>query len=289
MKFYIITGMSGAGKSHAMRTLEDMGYFCIDNIPPSLIPKFAQLGGGAGKFDNVAITVDVRGAELLSNLFPALEELEVFEIPYEIIFLEASDRVLQKRYQETRRQHPLESNSLKLEDAIIKERMLLSEIKEKADYILDSSELIPKQLKRELLDLLVEGGEYEQLIVSLVSFGFKYGTPLDCDLVFDVRFIPNPYYNASMRKLTGINETVSNYVLKHDITKGFIIKSTDLIEHMIPGYISEGKSNLVIGIGCTGGRHRSVAIAEEMHRILAAKKHRVVLRHRDIGNDSKRK
>ncbi len=288
MKLYIITGMSGAGKSHAMRTLEDRGYFCIDNIPPSLIPKFAQLSGGAGKFDNVAITVDIRGAELLGGLFPALEELDVVNIPYEIVFLEASDKVLQKRYQETRRQHPLESIGYKLPDAIKKEREMLSDIKAKSDYILDSSELIPKQLKKELMDLLVEGGEYEQLIISIVSFGFKYGTPLDCDLVFDVRFIPNPYYNASMRKLTGKNEVVSNYVLKQSITKGFISKSIDLVEHMIPGYISEGKSNLVIGIGCTGGRHRSVAISEEIHKLLLSLNHRVVLSHRDIGNDSKR-
>jgi UPF0042 nucleotide-binding protein len=287
MKFYIITGMSGAGKSHAMRTLEDMGYFCIDNIPPSLIPKFAQLGG-AGKFDNVAITVDIRGAALLHNLFPALKELDGNNIPYEIIFLEASDKVLQKRYQETRRQHPLESEGFELDDAIREERKMLGEIKARADYILDSSELIPKQLKRELVDLLTEGREYEQLIISIVSFGFKYGTPLDCDLVFDVRFIPNPYYNISMRKLTGKNEIVRNYVLKHNITKGFIAKSTDLIEHMIPGYMSEGKSNLVIGIGCTGGRHRSVAIAEEIFKILQGHKHRVVLRHRDISNDAKR-
>lgn len=280
--------MSGAGKSHAMRTLEDRGYFCIDNIPPSLIPKFAQLSGGAGKFDNVAITVDIRGAELLEGLFPALEELDAINTPYEIVFLEASDKVLQKRYQETRRQHPLESVGYKLTDAIKKEREMLSDIKNRSDYILDSSELIPKQLKKELMDLLVEGGEYEQLIISIVSFGFKYGTPLDCDLVFDVRFIPNPYYNASMRKLTGKNEVVSNYVLKHDITKGFVSKSIDLVEHMIPGYISEGKSNLVIGIGCTGGRHRSVAISEEMHNILLSLNHRVVLRHRDIGNDAKR-
>ncbi len=288
MKLYIITGMSGAGKSHAMRTLEDRGYFCIDNIPPSLIPKFAQLSGDAGKFDNVAITVDIRGAELLGGLFPALEELDAVNIQYEIVFLEASDKVLQKRYQETRRQHPLESIGYKLTDAIKKEREMLRDIKDKSDYILDSSELIPNQLKKELMDLLVEGGEYEQLIISIVSFGFKYGTPLDCDLVFDVRFIPNPYYNASMRKLTGKNEIVSNYVLKQSITKGFVSKSIDLVEHMIPGYISEGKSNLVIGIGCTGGRHRSVAISEEIHKLLLSLNHRVVLSHRDIGNDAKR-
>ncbi|MCD6323069.1 MAG: RNase adapter RapZ [Clostridiales bacterium] len=288
MKLYIITGMSGAGKSHAMRTLEDRGYFCIDNIPPSLIPKFAQLSGGAGKFDNVAITVDIRGAELLGGLFPALEELDTMNISYEMVFLEASDKVLQKRYQETRRQHPLEIIGYKLADAIKKEREMLSDIKNRSDYILDSSELIPKQLKKELMDLLVEGGEYEQLIISIVSFGFKYGTPLDCDIVFDVRFIPNPYYNASMRKLTGKNEVVSKYVLKQRITKGFVSKSIDLVEHMIPGYISEGKSNLVIGIGCTGGRHRSVAISEEIYKILLSLNHRVVLRHRDIGNDGKR-
>jgi len=288
MKLYIITGMSGAGKSHAMRTLEDRGYFCIDNIPPSLIPKFAQLGGGVGKFDNVAITVDVRGAELFSGLFPALDELDAISLSYEIVFLEASDRVLQKRYQETRRQHPLENSGLKLEDAIKKEREMLKDIKNRADFILDSSELTPKQLKTELMDILIEGHDYEQLIISIVSFGFKYGTPLDCDNVFDVRFIPNPYYNTSMRKLTGMNDTVSNYVLKHDITNEFINKSIELIEVMIPGYISEGKSNLVIGIGCTGGRHRSVAISEEMFKILRSHSHRVVIRHRDIGNDAKR-
>ncbi len=288
MKFYIITGMSGAGKSHAMRTLEDMGYFCVDNIPPSLIPKFAQLGGGTGKFKNVAVTVDIRGAGLLKGLFPALKELDNINIPYMIVFLEAGDKVLQKRYQETRRQHPLESNGLKIEDAIKKERAMMADIKSRADYILDSSELIPKQLKKELMDLLAEGNNYEQLMISFVSFGFKYGTPLDCDLVFDVRFIPNPYYNISMRKLTGKNETVSNYVLKHEITKGFISKGTELIEHIIPGYISEGKSKLIIGIGCTGGRHRSVAIAEEMRSILLGHNHRVVVRHRDIGNDAKR-
>lgn len=288
MKLYIVTGMSGAGKSHAMRTLEDRGYFCIDNIPPSLIPKFAQLGGGVGKFDNVAVTVDVRGAELLGGLFPALDELDAINIPYEIVFLEASDRVLQKRYQETRRQHPLESGGFKLEDAIKEERKLLKDIKDRANYILDSSELTPKQLKTELMGILTEGKDYEQLIISIVSFGFKYGTPLDCDTVFDVRFIPNPYYNVSMRKLTGMNDTVSNYVLKHKITSDFIQKSIELIELMIPGYISEGKSNLVIGIGCTGGRHRSVSISEEMFRILQNHDHRVVIRHRDIGNDAKR-
>ena len=288
MKLYIITGMSGAGKSVVMRTLEDRGYFCVDNIPPSLIPKFAQLGGGAGSFDNVAVTVDVRGAELLRGLFPALDELDKIKTPYKILFLETKDEVLQKRYQETRRHHPLESGGIKLEDAIQKERFLLNDIKNRADYILDSSNLLPKQLKKEITDILVEGKNYEQLIISMVSFGFKYGTPLDCDIVLDVRFIPNPYYNVSMRKLTGKNETVSNYVLKQDETKGFLTKSIELLEHIIPGYIREGKNQLVIGIGCTGGRHRSVAITEKMAEIMLGHKHRIIVRHRDIGNDAKR-
>lgn len=288
MKLYIITGMSGAGKSLAMRTLEDMGYFCMDNIPPSLIPKFAQLGAGAGHMEKVAVTVDIRGAELLSDIFPALEELDSMQVPYEIIFFETINKVLVKRYQETRRQHPLESRGLGLEDAIEKERVLLGELKKRADYIVDSSGLLPKELKKELLDLMNQGKDYEQIIISIVSFGFKYGTPLDCDNILDVRFIPNPYYNSSMRKLTGKNETVSNYVLKQEITEGFIGRSVDLFEHILPGYISEGKNQVVIGIGCTGGRHRSVAIAEEISRILTERNHRVVLTHRDISKDSKR-
>ncbi|MBN1624815.1 MAG: RNase adapter RapZ [Clostridia bacterium] len=288
MKLYIITGMSGAGKSLAMRTLEDRGYFCIDNLPPSLIPKFAQLGAGSGQMENVAVTVDIRGAELLSDIFPALDELDAMQVPYEIIFLETLDKVLVKRYQETRRQHPLESKGLGLEEAIEKERNELEGLKKRADYIVDSSGLMPKELKNELLVLLNQGEDYEQIIINIVSFGFKYGSPLDCDNILDVRFIPNPYYNSSMRKLTGRNETVSNYVLKQNITEGFIERSIDLFEHILPGYISEGKNQVVIGIGCTGGRHRSVAIAEEISRILTEKNHRVILTHRDISKDSKR-
>ena len=288
MKLYIITGMSGAGKSHAMRTLEDSGYYCIDNIPPSLIPEFARLGEGTGQMENVAITVDIRGGRLLADIYPALEELDSMNVPYEIVFLETLDKVLVQRYQETRRQHPLESQDIGIEEAIGKERQMLGDLKKRADYILDSSGLLPKELKKELLELLSQGKEYEQIIISIVSFGFKYGTPLDCDNILDVRFIPNPYYNASMRKLTGRNETVSNYVLKQDITMGFVEKSVDLFEHILPGYISEGKNQVVIGIGCTGGRHRSVAIAERISEILIERGHRVVVTHRDISKDSKR-
>jgi UPF0042 nucleotide-binding protein len=287
MKLVIITGMSGAGKSLAIKTLEDIGYFCIDNIPPSLIPKFARLGDSAGSIENVAVTVDVRGADMLKDIFPALNELDEIKTSYKIIFLEAKDEVLQKRYQETRRHHPLEKANYKITDAIKAEREMLKEIKNKANFIIDSSSLLPKQLKKEILDLLSEGEDYEQMIISIVSFGFKYGTPLDCDIVFDVRFIPNPYYNTSMKKLTGKNEIVKNYVLRQDETKGFLKKTVELLEQIIPGYIREGKNQLVIGIGCTGGRHRSVAIAGELSRMMLDEGHRVVTRHRDISNDAK--
>ena len=260
----------------------------MDNIPPSLIPKFAQLGAGSGQMENVAVTVDIRGAELLSDIFPALDELDAMQVPYEIIFLETLDKVLVKRYQETRRQHPLEIKGNTLEEAIVKERKLMEALKSRADYIVDSSGLLPKELKNELLELLNQGEDYEQIIINIVSFGFKYGAPLDCDNILDVRFIPNPYYNSSMRKLTGRNETVSNYVLNQKITEGFVEKSIELFEHILPGYISEGKNQVVIGIGCTGGRHRSVAIAEEISRILTERNHRVILSHRDISKDSKR-
>lgn len=287
MKLIIITGMSGAGKSLAIKTLEDIGYFCIDNIPPSLIPKFARIGEGAKDIENVAVTVDIRSAKMLKDIFPALSELDDIKIPYKIIFLEAKDKVLQKRYQETRRNHPLEKEGVKIADAFKIERDMLKDIKSKSNFIIDSSNLLPRQLKKEIVDLLSEGDEYEQMIISIMSFGFKYGTPLDSDIVFDVRFIPNPYYIASMRKLTGKNETVKNYVLRQDETEGFLSKSVDLLEHIIPGYIREGKNQLVISIGCTGGRHRSVAIAQEMSRRIMDNGHRVVLRHRDIGKDAK--
>ncbi|MFO7636275.1 MAG: RNase adapter RapZ [Clostridia bacterium] len=286
MKLYIVTGMSGAGKSLIVKTLEDMGFYCIDNIPPSLIPKFAQIINESRTSDNVAVVVDIRGGELLSDIFPALCELGELNIQYEIIFLEANDKVLLKRYKETRRKHPLEVDG-NIAKAIEKERKTLESIKKKSDYIIDSSDLLPKQLREELTALLSKGSEYETLMVNVISFGYKYGTPLECDIIFDVRFIPNPYYNSSMRKLTGKNETVKEYVLRQEQTVVFLEKTTELLEFLLPNYIREGKTQLVIGIGCTGGRHRSVAIGDKLGSMLMANNHRAIINHRDINKDSR--
>lgn len=286
MKLTIITGMSGAGKSLVIKALEDMGFYCIDNIPPSLIPKFAQIIKENRTSENLAVVVDIRGGEFLSDIFPALCELGEMNIPYEIIYLEANDRVLVKRYKETRRKHPLELDG-DIAGAIAKEREILKELKNRANYLIDSSDLLPRQLKEELAALMSRGNEYETIMINVISFGYKYGTPLECDLVLDVRFLPNPYYNSSMRKLTGKNETVKNYVLRQEQTKVFLEKVLDLLEYLIPHYISEGKSQLVIGLGCTGGRHRSVSIGDKLGCLLQGKNHRVIINHRDIDKDAR--
>jgi len=288
MKMHIITGMSGAGKSLIMKVIEDLGFYCIDNMPPKLIPEFAKMYEKTKMLSEVAVVVDIRGGEFLEDFFPALAILDKNSIDYDILFLEANEKNLVKRYKETRRKHPLATETTTLQEAIEIERNKLERIKNKADYIIDSSNLLPKELRNEIKDLLVDTSEREKLMINIISFGFKYGTPLDCDLVFDVRFIPNPYYNTSMRKLTGKNEIVKNYVLKQEQTKEFIIKLTDMIEFLIPNYIKEGKTQLVIGIGCTGGRHRSVAIADNIGEKLKANNHRIIIKHRDIDNDGKK-
>jgi len=288
MKMHIITGMSGAGKSLIMKVIEDLGFYCIDNMPPKLIPEFAKMYEKTKMLSEVAVVVDIRGGEFLEDFFPALVTLDENSIDYDILFLEANEKNLVKRYKETRRKHPLVSEKTTLQEAIQIERKKLERIKNRANYIIDSSNLLPKELRNEIKDLLVNTTDREKLMINIISFGFKYGTPLDCDLVFDVRFIPNPYYNTSMRKLTGKNEIVKNYVLKKEQTKEFIIKLNDMIEFLIPNYIKEGKTQLVIGIGCTGGRHRSVAIADNMGEKLKANNHRIIIKHRDIDNDGKK-
>ena len=287
MEFLIITGMSGAGKSLCVKYFEDIGYFCVDNLPPSLIPKFAEIClQGQNKMDKIALIMDIRGGTLFLELFPALESLASYGISYKILFLEASDNVLVKRFKETRRIHPLAPN--RLINGIREEREILREIKKNATYIIDTSSLTPRELKEELQHLFVEGKSFESIIITVTSFGFKYGIPNDADLVFDVRFIPNPYYIDSMRKLTGKNESVQKYVLEIPETGIFLEKLVDMLEFLIPHYKKEGKSQLVIGIGCTGGRHRSVAIAEALYRALMEKQHRVVIDHRDIEKDGRR-
>lgn len=287
MNLHIITGMSGAGKSLIMKVIEDLGYYCIDNMPPSLITEFAKMYEKTDMASDVAIIVDIRGGEFLEDFFPAITELDEYKINYDILFLEANNKNLVKRYKETRRIHPLATDTINLQEAIEIERKKLERIKNKADYIIDSSDLLPKQLRDEIKDLFTNDDKHEKIMINVISFGFKYGTPLDCDLVFDVRFIPNPYYNSSMKKLTGRNELVKNYVMKQPQTKEFLSKLGDMLEFLIPNYIKEGKTQLVVGIGCTGGRHRSVSIGDYICKVLKDGGHRTIIKHRDIDNDSK--
>lgn len=287
MRFIIISGVSGAGKSQTVRCLEDYGFFCVDNLPPALIPKFAEIClKSGGKMEKVALVIDVREGELLNDLLPSLSKLNEAGMTYEMLFLEASDKILIKRFKETRRMHPLSP-----EGSIIKgikeERKVLKDIKSKSHHIIDTSNLKTSQLKEQLAKIFLDGKSFKGLIIQIVSFGFKYGLPIDADLVFDVRFIPNPYYVESMKYLTGKDEPVNKYILKFTETSEFITKLDDMIEFLIPYYIREGKSQLVIAIGCTGGRHRSVAISEELYKILHKKQNSVVIDHRDIEKDNR--
>lgn len=287
MRFIVITGISGAGKSLVAKYLEDAGFFCVDNLPPPLIPKIAEICSQDGsKTDKVAFVIDVRGGELLNELFPSLDALKASGHTYEILFMEAMDKVLIKRYKESRRMHPL-AHEGKLLKGIHDERNMLQKIKERADYIVDTSNLTPRQLKEEIGSIIGGDKFFRGLIINVVSFGFKYGIPIDCDLVFDVRFIPNPYYIETMKKLTGRHEAVRDYVMKMPETCEFMSKLKDMLDFLIPNYIKEGKSQLVIGIGCTGGRHRSVAIGDELHKALLESGHRVVVEHRDIEKDGR--
>lgn len=287
MRLVIVTGLSGAGKSQVVKCLEDIGYFCVDNLPPSLIPKFVEICfQSRGKMDKIALIMDIRGGELFKDIFPGLSAIKEAGFTYEILFLEASDDVLIKRFKESRRNHPLAPEG-RIGKAIKEERAILQDIKKEANHIIDTSNLTTRQLKEEIARIFLEGKSFEGLIISVISFGFKYGLPRDCDLVFDVRFIPNPYYISSLKKLTGKHEAVKEYVLKSGETVEFIARLSDMLEFLIPNYIKEGKSQLVIGIGCTGGKHRSVAIADSIYRILAEKQHRVVIEHRDIDKDNK--
>lgn len=285
MKFLIVTGLSGAGKTQAMRGLEDFGYYCIDNLPPALIPKFAEICyQTGGKLERVAIVVDIRGGEFFDDLFNGLQTLKGMGYNYDILFLDASDEILVKRYKESRRSHPLSKND-RIINAIKRERKILSEVKSKATHVIDTTNLSARQLKEELQRIFITGEKFESLIITVMSFGFKYGMPIDADLVFDVRFIPNPFYIDELRSHSGNEECVKNYVLKWDETNKFISKATDMLEFLIPNYIKEGKTQLVIAIGCTGGRHRSVAISDAIYNNLKDSGHAVLINHRDIDED----
>jgi UPF0042 nucleotide-binding protein len=283
MRLVIITGLSGAGKTEAVRSLEDLGFFCVDNLPPVLMSKFAELCyQTGGKIDKIALVIDIRGGEFFNELLSTLDDLEDEGIRIEILYLEASEQALVKRFKESRRRHPLAPEDRVLK-GIEEEKERLSAIRQRADYIIDTTNLRPRQLKEELANVFQGEGKKEGLLVSLVSFGFKHGLPLDADLVFDVRFLPNPYYNDVLRDHSGENPAVKDYVMRSQETRKFLIKLCDMMEFLIPNYIREGKTNLVVGIGCTGGRHRSVIIANALYEALKRNNHRVIVDHRDIG------
>ena len=289
MRFVIITGMSGAGKSQAIKCMEDLGYFCVDNLIPSLIPKFAEVCfQSRGKIEKVAIVVDIRGGELFNEFLPVLEELKEIGYPYEILYLEASNDILINRYKELRRAHPLARNEGKLLASIEEERKILGAVKNVATHILDTSRTTIKSFRDEMANLYAEdGGASKGLLINIISFGFKYGIPIECDLVFDVRFIHNPFYVEKLKGLTGRDRPVIKFVLDNDLTKTFFARLTDMLDFLIPNYIIEGKTQLVIGIGCTGGKHRSVAIADKLRMNLADKNKSVFVEHRDIFKDKK--
>ncbi len=282
MDVIIVTGLSGAGKSQAINCMEDMGYYCIDNMPPALIKNFMDLiMRDKVTIEKAAFTIDIRGGEFFDDLKSSLEELKNAGMKFKIMFLEASDEVLIRRFNETRRTHPLAGAGNTIE-GIAKERQRLLEIRKVSDYIIDTSTMKSAQLNEEIKKLLLSGEENQSFTISIQSFGYKHGIPLDADMVFDMRFIPNPYYLKSMRKLTGNSEKVSNYVMKFQETQDFLRTIHDLIDRLIPCYTREGKFHLVLAFGCTGGQHRSVAVANELSRRFLEEGKSVVTVHRDL-------
>ncbi|EIN5666283.1 RNase adapter RapZ [Listeria monocytogenes] len=280
LKLVIITGMSGAGKTVAMQSLEDLGYFCVDNLPPSLLPKFWELMKESDKMDKIALVMDLRGREFFDSIEPALDELDNTNfITTKILFLEADDKVLVSRYKETRRHHPLEPNGSVL-DGINSERELLSDLKGRSQLVINTSNMAPREL-RERINNEFQTEDKDVFNVQLMSFGFKYGIPIDADLVFDVRFLPNPHYIDKMRPLTGLDEDVYEYVMKWPETQTFLDKLVDLLMFTLPFYKREGKTQLVIAIGCTGGQHRSVALTEFVGKAIQ-QKYETTISHRDM-------
>ena len=286
MRFIIVTGLSGAGKTEATRSLEDMGYFCVDNLPPKLIPKFAEACVQSdGKINKVALVIDIRGGIFFDDLFESLIYLKENEFEYEILFLDASDEKLVKRFKESRRSHPLAANG-RVITGINEERRKLREVKDRADIIIDTSKYEIRELREEMNKHYGDEKEPEkQLSVTVLSFGFKYGIPVDADLVFDVRFIPNPFYIPELKPYSGRDRAVRDYVLSKDETKGFLTRIEDMLKFLIPHYKKEGKRQLIIAIGCTGGRHRSVAIANAIEEALKQDGFNSAVEHRDIGED----
>lgn len=284
MEFVIISGMSGAGKSKAASFMEDMGFFCVDNLPAPLITKFAELGmAGNGEYGRVVLVSDVRSGANFDGLFQALENLRRMKCPYSILFMDAGDETIIKRYKETRRSHPLADECDSLEQAIALERRSMAALKARADHIIDTSELSTAKLKGELNRLFGHGQKGDGMQVNVTSFGFKHGLPRTADLVFDVRFLPNPYYIPHLRPLTGLDQGVRDYVFDSPQTGEFLARLTALLDFLLPRYVEEGKTELVLAVGCTGGHHRSVAVAHELAQHIRALGYQTDENHRDLG------
>ena len=283
MEFIIISGMSGAGKSKAASFLEDIGFYVVDNMPAPLIPKFAELCmAGPGRYDRVALVTDIRGGQTFDGLFDALNELHDMGCDYKILFMEAGVESIIKRYKETRRIHPLAGSSRTLDEAVRQERTVLAPVRQRAEYIIDTSNLSTAKLRGEVLRLFGDGTAAPAMSVSVISFGYKYGIPLEADLVFDVRFLPNPFYIAELRPQTGLDEGVYNFVFGYQQTKDFMAHLEGLIGFLLPQYEAEGKTVLVIGIGCTGGQHRSVAVTRALAGFIKRKGYAATENHRDM-------
>ncbi len=288
MKIVIVTGMSGAGKSTALKVLEDDGYYCVDNMPIALVPSFVELADGqANKLETVALGVDIRTSSF-EEITKILDRLSDKNYDFKVLFLDSSDDALVKRFKETRRSHPLARDS-RIQDGISVEREKLAPLRERADYIIDSSQLLTRELKQELERIFVREEEFTNLYVTVLSFGFKYGIPNDADLVFDVRFLPNPYYIDELKPQTGNDAPVRDYVMSSEISREFLKKITDLVSFLLPNYVKEGKNSLVIAFGCTGGKHRSVTLANALYDSLKDSDYGCRVEHRDIEKDAKRK
>ena len=289
MRFVIVTGMSGAGRSTAMKMMEDMGFFCIDNLPIPLLDKLIDFSDNYNPdIQKVAVGIDIRNGDGLDSIESALSTLKEKKYPYEILFMDAEDEVLVKRYKETRRNHPLAEGE-RIKSGIEKERKKLQYLKKEADYIIETSNLLTRELKVELEKIFVENQVYKNLFVTILSFGFKYGIPSDSDIVMDVRFLPNPYYVEGLRAKTGNDKEIQEYVMQFNEAKEFLDKLEDMVQFLIPNYISEGKNQLVISIGCTGGKHRSVTLANALYERLKDKKeYGLKIEHRDIQKDALR-
>ena len=289
MKFVILTGMSGAGKSTALKMMEDIGFYCVDNLPIALIEKFVELADlRDSELQKVAVGIDIRSGQALDEVNEVLDQLKSEGKNFEILFLDAEDSVLVKRYKETRRNHPLAGGE-RVDKGILLEREKLAFLKKRADYIIDTSQLLTRELKAEISKIFEQNQDYKNLFVTILSFGFKYGIPADSDLVFDVRFLPNPYYVEGLRAKTGNDKEIQDYVLQFKEAHEFLDKLEDMINFLIPNYIAEGKNQLVISIGCTGGKHRSVTLANELYKRMADKKeYGLKIEHRDIGKDAMR-